>query len=596
MQVNDQWICDKGRFAYAWVNNTQRLTMPLVRKNGQLAPVSWTEALKYVADRLQEIKQTHGADAIGGIGSAKLSNESNYLLQRFMRQMIGTNNIDHRDGGAVAALPTGLPALADVMKPQHGPKPNVDTIFLFGVDPSEELPILDLHLKRAVRKGGAKLIIAHPRKIELSRYQGPYLGYRPGTEATLLNALTKVALAAGSDEKPRVEQMVSDVTNQQLQDLCGVDPAEVKRAGELLAQSKQALIIYGPLAARGADGQNVVNGLTNLAMVSGHYERLAYVGLEANSQGCRDMGVLPNLLPGYANVDDADAHRRLENRWGGSLPTQAGKTYKEMLDGAGSSMKALYVMGANPASESAEWVENLGKLDLLVVQELFLTETAQKAHVVLPAVSWVESSGTFTNLERRVQRAPKAIGNPESKAAPDWMILDHLVTHLGKNWAYVDTEGILEEITEVVPIYKGLTWEALGDQGLQWDASAVRPRPVYRKVQQPSLDQEEQQPLIVVRGTVLYDGGTMFRLTEKMQAMAFGARAGLNPADAERLGIADGTDMVVSNRHGSLALTAKVDDQVQPGTIWIPDSLSGAPVGVLLNGSTAETVAIRAKQ
>ena len=153
MQVNDQWLCDKGRFANAWVNDENRLTMPLVRKDGKLEPTSWSEALGLVAERLQAIKQQHGADAIGAIGSAKLANESNYLLQRFMRQLIGTNNIDHRDGGDVAALPTGLPALAEVMKPQYGPNPQHDVIFLFGVDPSEELPVLDLHLKRAVRPG-----------------------------------------------------------------------------------------------------------------------------------------------------------------------------------------------------------------------------------------------------------------------------------------------------------------------------------------------------------------------------------------------------------------------------------------------------------
>ncbi|MCB0026030.1 MAG: molybdopterin-dependent oxidoreductase, partial [Caldilinea sp.] len=166
MDVNDQWICDKGRFANAWVNDEGRLTMPLVRKNGELTPAPWGEALALVAEKLQAIKQQHGADAIGGIGSAKLANESNYLLQRFMRQLIGTNNVDHRDGGDVAALPTGLPALADVMKPQYGPDPKHDVIMLVGIDPSEELPVLDLHLKRAVRRGKAKLVIVHPRQIE----------------------------------------------------------------------------------------------------------------------------------------------------------------------------------------------------------------------------------------------------------------------------------------------------------------------------------------------------------------------------------------------------------------------------------------------
>ena len=189
MQVNDQWICDKGRFAHGWVNHENRLTMPLVRRNGKLEPASWQEALSLVAEKLQGVKRQFGADAIGGIGSAKLSNESNYLLQRFMRQLVGTNNIDHRDGGDVSAIDTGLPALAEIMKPQYGPDPAHDVVLLFGIDTNEELPVLDLHLKRASRRGNLKVIVAHPRKTELMRYDAPHLQYTPGSEVLLLNAL-----------------------------------------------------------------------------------------------------------------------------------------------------------------------------------------------------------------------------------------------------------------------------------------------------------------------------------------------------------------------------------------------------------------------
>ena len=176
-----------------------------MRKNGQLVPATWAEALQFVADKLNDIKKRNGADAIGGIGSPKLSNESNYLFQRFFRQIVGTNNIDFRDGSAIAAIPGGIPTLTAVMKPQYGPKPSVDTVLLFGVDPSEELPVLDLHLKRAIRRGGLKLIIAHPRKIELTRYEQPYLGYRPGSEATLLNALDQICAGGTPEDKPKVD-------------------------------------------------------------------------------------------------------------------------------------------------------------------------------------------------------------------------------------------------------------------------------------------------------------------------------------------------------------------------------------------------------
>lgn len=593
MQVNDQWICDKGRFAHGWVNHPDRLTTPLVRKNGGLEPASWSEALQLVADRLRSIKETHGADAIGGIGSAKLSNEANYLFQRFFRQLVGTNNIDHRDGGDVAALPTGIPALTDIMKPQYGPDPKVDLIVLFGVDPSEELPIIDLHLKRAVRRGKAKLIIAHPRKIELTRYQGPYLGYRPGTEASLLNGLTHYALVAKEDGEQAAGQNTTDSVNEVLRDLCGVDPGEVQRAAELLAQSQRALIIYGPMVARGAAGVQVRNGLTNLALVTGHGERLAYVGLDANSQGCRDMGLLPDRLPGHARLDDETARTWLQSIWGGTLPTEPGQTYKQMLDTAGAEIKALYIMGANPASERPEWAANLDQLDFLVVQELFLTETAQLADVVLPAVSWAEVDGTFTNLECRVQRAPKAVRNPHSKAAPDWMILDHLATRMGSNWPYANERGITAEITRAVPIYAGLTWEALGDQGLQWDTSLLQSQLEQKKADQLPIERGNGDHLALVTGTILFDGGRMFRSTPHLHNIAYPTVVGLHPTDAQRLGVDDGMEVTVRTSHGAVTLAARIDTQVQPGTAWIPESLPGAPVGALLNGSDGALVTIQ---
>lgn len=592
MGVNDQWIADKTRFAYEWVNSDERLTTPLVRKNGQLEKASWSEALLVVADKLKSIKGASGVEAIGGIGSAKLSNEANYLFQRFFRQIVGTNNIDHRDGGDVAALPTGLPALADVMKPQYGPDPKVDTIFLFGIDPGEEAPILSLHLKRAVRRGKAKLIIAHPRKIELTQYKGPYLGYRPGSEATLLNGLTRYAAEIKTDEKGKVAELVADATDAKLRDLCGVDPAEVKRAAELLAQSSNALIIYGPLAARGESGQQTLNGLSNLALLTGHAERLAYLGLDANSQGCRDMGLLPTRLPGHAALDDKATGQRLQRLWGGALPTKPGKTYRQMLDAAGKEIKALYIMGANPASERPTWATNLDKLDFLVVQELFLTETAKLADVVLPAVSWAESNGTFTNCERRVQRAPKAFSNPHSKAAPDWMIIDHLATRMGSNWPYANEKGITAEIAEAVPIYAGLTWDALGDQGVQWDAAQVRPQLAYHKAEQLPLPAMANGELALVTGAVTYDGGTMFHQGAIMPRIAFPTAVVLNPADATRLQVEEGSTVKVRSINGELTLAAKLDGQIQPGTAWIPEGLLNAPVGALLNGSDVTYVQV----
>ena len=570
MQVNDQWICDKGRFAHAWVSDEKRLDAPLLRKNGKLTPVQWSEALAYVAARLTGVKEQHGAQSIGAIGSGKLSNESNYALQRFFRGVIGTNNIDHRDGGDVADLPAGLPALAELMKPQYGPDPQVDTVFLFGLDPSEELPVLDLHLKRAVLRGGAKLIIAHPRKIELTRYDGPYLAYQQGAETALIDSLSRAVQDAGTAS--------GDET--------------VSAAAKLLAESDTTLIIYGPMAARGQDGPAVRRGLMKLAHAAGEGARLAYVGLDGNAQGCRDMGVLPDRLPGHFPLDDADAKIRLETLWACKLSTSRGRTYKKMLDSQ--QMKALFVMGANPADESPDWAANLENLDLLVVSDLLLTATAQKADVVLPALGWSEGDGTFTNLERRVQRAPKAVTNPKSRAAPDWMMLTHLARQMGAAWPFADARSVTAEISRVVRAYAGLTWDALGDQGIQWDADSVPAATGQHDDESVSAEDPAaaDYPFSLVTGTVLYDGGTLFRLTEQMQGMAHGATVSLNPTDAAAIGVEAGSPVSVQSEQGSLELTVAVDVQVQSGTAWIPESLPGAPVGALLNGSHSQRVKV----
>lgn len=572
MQVNDQWICDKGRFAHAWVNDENRLAAPLLRKNGKLTPVQWSEALAYIADRITRIKEKFGADSIGAIGSGKISNESNYALQRFMRAVIGTNNVDHRDGGEVAALPTGLPALAELMKPQYGPDPQVDTVLLFGVDPSEELPILDLHLKRAILRGGVKLIIAHARKIELTRYDGPYVGYVPGGESSLLDRLLQAVKGSAQPE----------------------DGSSIQAAAKLLKESGNTLIVYGPMAARGEDGPSVRDGLIQLAQAAGEGTRLAYAGLDGNAQGCRDMGVLPDRLPGQFPLDSADARTRLGALWGCSLSTSPGYTYKQMLDSQ--EMRALFVNGANPAAESPDWSASLEELDLLVVTDLLPTETAQKADVVLPALGWAESDGTYTNLERRVQRAPKAVSDPKSRAAPDWMMLTHLAKQMGVNWPFSDARSVTAEIARAIPAYADLTWEALGDQGLQWDAdSAPATESSGGRTSERMPDSaagNAEFPLNLVTGTVLYDGGTLFSLTDQMHGMAHGATVTLNPVDAAEFGLDPGSAVTVQSEQGHLNLTVGIDVQVQTGTAWIPESLPGAPVGALLNGSHTQRIKV----
>ena len=408
MAVNDEWICDKGRFLHQYVDHPDRLKTPLVREGGELRPATWDEALGQIVEALSTIgSDACGPSAIGGIASARVSNEAAYLFQKFFRALVGTNNVDFPDGSAVRAQATGLSNITDIAKS--------DLIVLVGFDPSEAAPLLDLHIKRAVRRAGAKLLIINPRRIELAKYPGAYLPVLPGNEAVALNELA-IAIQAGKTRDQGQGTRGQGTGGRSPQSL--VPSPQYPAAIDLLTAAKSPLFIYGPDAARGERGRLAVTALSNLAIQLGFGDRLAYVGAEANSQGARDMGLLPDALPGHQSVSDAAVRDRLGKLWGAPPPAEPGLSYAQMIGG---SLRALYVMGANPAADSLT-AEALGRLDFLVVQDLFLTETAQLADVVLPAASFAEAEGTYTNLERRVQRGPQGI-SPVGESRADWQIL-----------------------------------------------------------------------------------------------------------------------------------------------------------------------------
>ncbi|HIQ05448.1 MAG TPA: NADH dehydrogenase (quinone) subunit G [Anaerolineae bacterium] len=631
MAVNDEWICDKGRFVFGFTNHPERLQQPLIRKDDELQFASWEEALDLVAHRLSTIVGKAGADAIGGLSSTKLSNETAYLFQKLFRSLIGTNNIDHRDGGEVLADPRGLSSISDLRNLRED-----DAIVLVGMDPSEEQPVLDLFIKRAVRRQGVKLIVLHSRQIELARYgdgrHGTYLIYQPGSEVMLFNGLVRVILKQGWARENVARRFagwtdlpgwVDDARPEAVQGLTGVPYNALRRAADMLSNAGRALIFYGPDVVRGPLAGDVAAALTNLALVIGQPDGLAYIGTGANSQGARDVGLLPDHLPGHASVTDAAVRDRLARLWGGELPAQPGLTYHGMLQAAqDGSLKGLYCLGADPASESAIAKAALEKLDFLVVQDLFLTETAKLADVVLPAASAMESSGTFTNLERRVQRALQAV-RPVGDARPDWQILTRLAVKLhrlqlqdaerrtkaerrGKKakkggqrrasvprvWSYSTPQSILEEITRAVPAYAGMGWDDLGDAGKQWSVQAVQQRPSFRPAYQRVLSSSGGYPLTLITGNLLYDGGTMFRTTKAVGGLIPQPEVWMNPQDARQMGLRAKQMITVASPSGRLRLAVRLDEQVWPGTIFVPRSLPGAPVETLLNGE-GSTVRVR---
>jgi NADH-quinone oxidoreductase chain G len=572
MAVNDEWICDKGRFANGFVFSDQRLTSPLARIDGELQPVSWAEAIQRVVDGLQAVVEKEGAGAVGGIGSSKLSNEANYLLGKFMRSLVGTNSVDFREGSSLKADPRGITSLQDARE--------ADLVVVMGTDPSEEMPVLANFLKRAAKRNGAPVIVVHPRRIELTKYDGVFFNPAPGEEPPIFDALTKATLQARDEAIP---DWLADV---EVSD-------EAKQAAELLVKAEKPFIIYGTDYAWGYGSASIVQALTNWITASGHGDRLGFLHSQANTVGAADVGLLPDMLPGHRSLSDNEARAQLEALWGAEIPTQPGLGYGGMIASALGRIKALYVMGADPVGEKPSYAEKLETLDFLVVQDMFLTETAKLADVVLPAASYVESNGTFTNTERRVQAASQA-ARTVGDSLPDWTILMHIARRYAPEkadaWRTASAPAVFEEITQAVPQYAGMSWDSLGDSGQQWarDALAVeRELASYPKLEPAGI--EKPFTMRLVTGNLLWDEGNTFAATEQMANLGHKA-AWLHPDDAASLSLSEGDRIAVRSREASLELPLHISSRIRPGTVFVPFSLKDAPVGELFDEFGPRTV------
>ncbi len=453
--IDDGWLCNKGRWDHEAVNDPKRLRVPLVRKNGKLQETSWDEALDTVASKLREMAQRGGSARIGGIGSTHTTNEENYLFQKVLREGLGTNNVDHHHGlfpaasaGAMPWVFTGTIAGID----------NTSDIVLLDADPYGRQMVLDLRIKKALRNG-ARLttITADPHRID--RLAHRVLRIKPGTSAAVAKALTYVVVEerlwrgafaeANASALASYRTRLESYTPERIGEALGIDPTELRALAREIAGSAGAVLVYDEMATRASGNETLAADVLDLGLLTDNVTRLsAGVGPlweDTNSLGARDMGVLPDVGPGYQPVKNP------------------GLDYDVMLKGG---VQALWVMGANPTRHMSD-PALLGKLDFLVVQDMALTETAQQAHVVLPALSYAEKIGTFTNLERCVQAVRRAL-IPLPGARADWEILRGVAMRLGLNWAYRSPSDVLTEIAATVPLYAGLTRAALGDQGKRW--------------------------------------------------------------------------------------------------------------------------------
>ncbi|GER87844.1 NADH-quinone oxidoreductase [Dictyobacter vulcani] len=451
--VDDGWLCNRGRWEFDYVNSPQRLRTPLIRRNGQLTRASWDEALTHIATRLKEIKNQHGAQAIAGIGSTRTTNEEAYLFQKLLRQVLGSNNVDHHHGAfpGVRDQLTGKPwmmtnSIVDIERASH--------IVLIASDPYQRQPILNLRMKKALSKG-AQIYIVNSAETELDRLATLKLQVPSGSEGMAVKVMLKQLLQNASAELPAAEDVRTHIQREEqairaAEDTFGAQmTTRLQSLADALLTAKGAVILYDEMATLTTGNQDLAADAQALAVLTGNINKPgAGVGPlfeDANSLGARDMGLLPDAFPGYQAID------------------KAGLAYDEILGNA--QVKALLVMGANPARHIADG-KLPGSLEFVVVQELLLTETAQQADVVLPALSFAEKDGSMTNVDHHVQAIRRAL-RPLPGAKADWEILVALAQYLGETWTYASPRDILLEIAEQNPFYAGLTWEDLGKQGVR---------------------------------------------------------------------------------------------------------------------------------
>ncbi len=493
-----------------------------------------------------------------------------------------------------------------------------DVILATGTNTTENHPVISSRVKRAVRQRGAKLIVIDPREIDLVKYATLWLRQKPGTDVAVFNGMMNVIISEGLPAKEYVENrtegyealkaVVAKYTPEYVEKISGVPAEDLRKAARIYATAKAASILYCMGITQHSTGTDNVKSVANLAMLCG------MVGIEGggvnplrgqnNVQGACDMGALPNVFPAYQPVANDEARAKFEKAWNATLPAKPGKTIVELMDAAHKGeIKALYVMGENPMISDPDITHveaSLKHLDLLIVQDILLTETAKLADVVLPSACFAEKDGTFSNTERRVQRVRKAVA-PPGQAKADWEILSAIATKMGYPMEYASAEAIMEEIRTVTPSYAGITYERIEKEGIQWPCPNTdhpgtrflhkdrfsRGRGLFHAIEYipPAELPDDEYPMLLSTGRVLYQyhTGTMTRLGKGTTERYPESLAEIHPADAAKLGIEDGQRVRVTSRRGTVEAKAKITGRSDQGMVFMNFHFHEAAVNLLTN-------------
>ena len=614
-------LCIKGWNAHDWVESPDRLRTPLIRgPDGLLHPASWDEALDLIGSKLKAIIDDKGGDAVALLSSARCTNEENYLMQKLARAVIGTNNIDHCARLCHASTVAGLAGTlgSGAMTNSTPDIPMADCILVTGSNTVEQHPLIGSRVILAKHRG-AKLIVVDPRETPLSTMADIWLHQRPGTDVAWLNAMIHVILREGLEDREFIEArtegfedlkgVLDRYTPQVAEEITGIPAADLEAAARMYASADKATILYSMGITQHTNGTDNVKAVANLAMVCGNMGRKG-TGVnplrgQNNVQGACDMGALYNVFPGYQKVADEASRLKFDQAWGSSCSAVTGLTVVEMMHAAHEGdLRAMLILGENPMLSDPDINhvrEALSALDLLVVIDIFLTETAALADIVLPAASWAERDGTFTATDRRVQRIRKAI-EPIGDSRPDWEIISDIAKRLGADgFDFTSPAHIMEEVSSVTPQYGGITYERLEEDGLQWPCPTTdhpgtpilhvekfaRGLGLFSAVehQEPNELPDEEYPMTLTTGRTMfhYHTGTQTRRTRALDAEVPTGSVELNPEDAKRLGVNDGQMVEVRSRRGKIHIQADVTDKVQPGVVFIPFHFAECAANLLTN-------------
>ncbi len=608
-------LCPKGNAAPDLIGHPERLLRPLVRENGRLREADWDEAMGRVARGLSRIREQYGADSLAFLASAKATNEENYLFQK-MARLLGTNHVDHCARLCHAPSVVGLIRMLG-SGAMTNPIPDLAhsrCIFIIGSNFAENHPVVSRWVWEA-RERGAFVIVADPRRTPTVRMADLYLPLRPGTDIALLQGMARVILeegladhdfiAARTENFAALRAALQEFTLQEATALTGLPARDIIAAARAYARSPASAIVYCMGITQHTSGTDNVFAIANLALLCGQIGRPG-AGLfplrgQNNVQGASDMGALAELLPGYVRVDDEAGRRRIAREWGQEdLLATPGRSVVEIMEAAlEGRVRAIVVMGENPVVSdpaAGDTVRALEMVEFLVVQDLFLTETAQLANVVLPAACWAEKSGSYTNTERRVQWSPRAVP-PRGESRPDLEMIGEIGKRLGL-WDAVPTpEEVLREINRVIPAYGGVLPERLKEapEGIFWPcptpthpgtpilhqerfatpSGRARFQPVaYRPPPEPPTP---PFPLQMTTGRVVvhYNSGSLSRRVPVLSQYAPEVWVSLHPEDAGRLGLRDGEWVRVRSPRGEVEARVRVSSEMSPGLVFLPFHFPG---------------------